>query len=249
MVEQRPFWGEGRNVASGLRQAAKGASAAGREAEALERDLPRIRAALAESRQVVDQTRNTLAVALKNQETLEPLLRDLPDHAARLADELPALADDLAHVLRDTAKLRAVGKLLADAQTSIDKATARWPELRAGLESSAELLRASQRQMQAVLAQEEQHRRAARQALAAADAFTMALPTCTRQVEADLAAQDETLGELQEGVDGVTATVPEVTRSAGRVLMTVRVLLVLLAVVFGLHGLCLVTTGRRSAQA
>jgi hypothetical protein len=248
MVEQRPFWAEGKNVSSGLRQAARGATAAGREAEALERDLPRLRAALAESRQVVDQTRSTLAVALKNQETLEPLLRDVPEHVARLADELPALADDLARVLRDTARLRAVGKLLTDAQTAIDKATVRWPELRAGLESSAELLRASQRQMQAVVAQEEQHRRAARQALAASDAFATALPTFTRQVEADLAEQDETLGELQEGVDGVTATVPEVTRSAGRVLMTVRVLLVLLAIVFGLHGLSLLTTERRGAQ-
>jgi hypothetical protein len=248
VVEQHPFWAEGKNVASGLRQAARGASAASREAEALERDLPRLREALAESRQVVDQTRNSLAVALKNQETLEPLLRDVPDHVTRLADELPTLADDLARVLRDTARLRSVGKLLTDAQTAIDKSTVRWPELRLGLESSAELLRASQRQMQAVLTQEDQHRRATRQALAAADVFTNALPAFTRQVDADLAEQDQSLSELQEGVDGVTATVPGVTRSAGRVLMTVRVLLVLLAVVFGLHALSRVTSGRKTAQ-
>src|SRR5205085_5352732 len=89
VVEQKPFWPEGEKIAAGMRQAAKGVRAAGKELEELGNDLPRLRSSLAQSRRVAEATRSALGAALKQQEKVEPLLRDVPEHAARLAEDLP----------------------------------------------------------------------------------------------------------------------------------------------------------------
>ena len=100
-VEQRKFWPEGEKIADGMRKAADGAKAADTEMAALEADLPRLRAALDESRKMTDRTRVALAVALKQQDQLEVLLKNIPEHIARLAEELPKLTADLSRILRE----------------------------------------------------------------------------------------------------------------------------------------------------
>src|SRR5262249_46643644 len=134
-------------IAAGLRQAAKGGKAANQEVEGLGQALPDVRATLEASRRIVATTRATLAEALKHRDQIEPLLQAMPEHAARLAEELPRLGDDLARVLRDTKRLRDVAHALRQAQKGVAAVVERWPELRHTLQASAQLLQAVQGQL------------------------------------------------------------------------------------------------------
>src|SRR5207248_2674118 len=126
----RPFWPRGAEIGADLRKLAGGVTALGRELEALARELPRIQAALAESRKAVGATRQGLAIALRRREEVEPLLREMPAQAARLAEELPRITGDLAGALRSTGKLAALAAGLRQARSGTDAAAARWPEIR-----------------------------------------------------------------------------------------------------------------------
>ena len=55
-----------------MRKAAKGCEGAGKELETINKELPKLRASLAESRKVVSTTRQSLAQALTRQEQVEP---------------------------------------------------------------------------------------------------------------------------------------------------------------------------------
>ena len=79
-VDSRAFWPEGERIADGMRLAAKGANAAKKEMARMREDLPRLKESLDESRKIVEKTREALAHALKQQEAVEPLLKDIPEH-------------------------------------------------------------------------------------------------------------------------------------------------------------------------
>src|SRR5205814_2103625 len=95
IVDQKPFWPEGRKIADGMRKASKGAASAGDELDSLGGDLPKLRDSLDESRKVAEATRAALGLALDHQDAVEALLKDVPQQAARLADELPRLGSEL----------------------------------------------------------------------------------------------------------------------------------------------------------
>src|SRR5262245_25088189 len=122
MVSQKPFWPEGGKIAEGMRQAADGVSAAGKEMDGLATDLPKLRASLEESKKVADRSREALANALQQQDKVEPLLKNVPEHATRLAESLPKVGADLSRILRDTEKLKDVASSLRQAQKGIDSA-------------------------------------------------------------------------------------------------------------------------------
>jgi ABC-type transporter Mla subunit MlaD len=244
VVEQRQFWPEGDKIAEGMRKAAKGATAAGEELEQLTRDLPRLREALVDSRKVVTTTREALATALGQQEKVEELLKNAPEHAARLAEELPRLATALARVLRDTARLKDVAGLLRQAQKTIDVAVSRWPELRKNLARSAVLLRATQKQLRYVVDHRSEYEASLRGTLTLSRTVSAALPLLTEQLEQDLHEQEQSLTNLGEGIDEVTGTLPGLAARASGLLQTTRFLLLLLAGVFALHGIHMVLSER-----
>ncbi len=142
IVNQQPFWPDGKKIADGLRRASRGASEANAELDSLGVDLPKLHESLNESRKVAEATRDALGPALRQQDQAEGLLKDAPEHAARLADELPKLSADLSKVLRDTKRLQEASDLLRKAQKGLATATVRWPALRKTLTDSARLLRA-----------------------------------------------------------------------------------------------------------
>src|SRR5205823_11431608 len=78
-LHHRQFWPEGQRIALGMQQAATGVRAAGKELEDLASDLPALRTSLKESVSVVGKTREALALALKQQDKVEPLLKDVPE--------------------------------------------------------------------------------------------------------------------------------------------------------------------------
>jgi hypothetical protein len=244
VVEQKPFWPEGKATAEGMRKASKGVTAAGKDLDRLHKELPKLRASLTASRQVVTSTRQALDVALKQQEQVEPLLKDVPMHAAQLAEELPQIGGDLAKVLRETAKLRAVAVELRQAQKATEAAAARWPQLQGGLARSAVLLRATQQQLQTALERRDQFKAGLEQTLLLTRAFAAALPLLTEQLEEHLLQQEQSLAELGDSLDEVSAALPACASTASRLLVTTKLLLALVGAVVTLHGFYLVLSAR-----
>jgi ABC-type transporter Mla subunit MlaD len=235
-VEQRAFWPEGEKIAEGMRQAAKGASAGTEEMTLLSKDLPKLRQSLEESRKAAATTRDALATALKQQDQVEALLKSVPEHAARLSEQLPILATSLSKVLRDTSRLQDVGKLLRQTRNSIDTAMKRWPELRKNLGRSAVLLRNTQSQLKHVLTHRAEYEASLQHTLVLSRTFSAALPLLTEQLEMELNDQEQALSSLDDSITDVRDSLPSYAYSAINILHTTRLLLLLMAAIFGLHG-------------
>ncbi len=240
IVDQKPFWPEGTNIGAGLRKAAKGVEAAVKDWDALNEAMPKLNETLEESRKAALATREALGTALKQQEKVEPLLKDVPEHAARLAEELPRLGEELAKVLRDTARLQEVAGVLRQAQKAIDSAVAQWPQLRQGLNKSATVLRGAQKQLQYALDHRAEYEASLEQTLLLSRTFASALPLLTEQLEAELQAQEDSLTHLGAGIDEVSAVLPACSDTAAHILKTTRLLLALVSLIFGIHGLYLI---------
>jgi hypothetical protein len=244
MVEQREFWPEGEQIAEGMRKAAKGATAAAEELQLLSKDLPTLRQSLEESRKVTATTREVLATALKQQDKVESLLRNVPEHAARLADELPKLASSLSKILRETGTLKEVGVLLRQTQKGVETAMNRWPELRKNLGRSSVLLRGTQTQLKDVLTHHAEYEASLLNTLALSRTFSSALPLLTEQLEMELGDQEQALSNLGNSIEDVNTALPACARSASGILQTTRLLLVLMAAIFALHGSYLILSAR-----
>jgi uncharacterized phage infection (PIP) family protein YhgE len=244
-IENRKFWPEGDQIADGMRKAAEGVRSAGKELDRITTELPKLRSTLQESRKVADSTRQAMAAALKERDKVEPLLKEIPEQASRMAEELPKLGTDLAKVLRDTSSLKEVAKSLRQAQKGIDAAVARWPELRNSLKRSATILKATQEQLKQALDNRQEYEAALRQTIITAEALATLLPYFTEQLEKELAEQEQSLGDLSQSMHQVSDTVPVYGRTATRMVQTARLLLFLLGPIFGLHGCYLALSSRR----
>ncbi|MFO0842728.1 MAG: hypothetical protein U0797_10085 [Gemmataceae bacterium] len=235
-VTEKPFWPDAKTVADGMRKAAKGAGAAGREMEAFNKELPRFQASVVQSRKVVTALRESLARAVANEEKVEPVLLRLPRHLARLADDLPRLTAELARVLRDTEKLKEIAAAMRQAEKGIDAAVTRWPEMRSSLARSADLLRQTRKQLRVALGHRDQYEEMLQQTVRLTTMFAEALPVLLRQLEDGLSRQEGSLGGLGDSIDQVGEAVAPAGRSAALLLVTTRMLLALVAVMVGLHA-------------
>jgi len=235
-IEQRKFWPEGDKIADGMRKAAAGAKAADTEMAGLEADLPKLRASLDESRKMADRTRQALAVALTQQDKIERLLKDVPEHSARLAEELPKLTADLSRILRETERLREVAALLRQAQKGVDTAVARWPELKTHFAKAATLLRATQTQLRQALDRRADYEAALKQSIVLAESFSTLLPLYLESLDRQLQEQEQGLDELGRGLDDVNEVIPEYARATNGLVGTARLLAWLVAGIVMLHG-------------
>jgi ABC-type transporter Mla subunit MlaD len=243
-VTQKPFWPEGRRIADGMRQAAEGATAAGKDLDDLATDLPKIRAAVDESRKAVARTRAALGTALEQQDKLGDVLRDGPAHAARLAEDLPKLGKDLSRSLRDTGNLRDVAKSLRQAREGIDTVVKRWPDLRVTLVRSATLLRTARQQLQGAIDHRQDYETAMRQSVALAESFSTMLPMMTDQLDSRLEEEQGALNDLDHSLQSVQEALPSYGQSASTVVALGRWLAWLGAAVVGLHGVHLLLSVR-----
>jgi uncharacterized phage infection (PIP) family protein YhgE len=243
-VEQRAFWPEGSEIADGMRKAAKGATAANEELQLLAKDLPKLRQALEESRKAAGTTRQALAAALQQQDKVEGLLKSVPEYAANLTEQLPQLTDALTKILRDTSRLKEVGKLLRQTQKGIDNAVARWPELHKNLGRSSVLLRNTQNQLDYVLTHRDEYEASLHHTLLLSRTISASLPLVTEQLEMELNDQESTLTNLDDSINEVRQSLPRFALGASKILQTTRLLLLLLAAIFGLHGGYLIAGAR-----
>jgi hypothetical protein len=244
-IEQRQFWPEGDRIADGLRKAGVGVSAAGKEMDDLARALPQLRSSLEASRKIVDTTRETLGVVLDHQDQLEPLLKEMPRHAARLAEKLPQVGEDLARVLRDTDKLREVAGALRQARKGIEMAVGRWPELRKTLLGTAGLLQAARQQLDRAVEHQEEYERAVHEAARLGETFATLLPLLTDGMLHQLGEDERSLGDLGQSLDEVGTVLPEYGRTAGGLAETGRWLAWLAAAAVALHGVYLLAVSVR----
>jgi hypothetical protein len=79
------------------------------------------------------------------------------------------------------------------------------------------------------------------QTLALIRTFASVLPLLTEQLEDELQEQERSLTHLGSSIDEVSAALPACEQTATRILTMSRLLMVLVAGIFGLHGgyLCL----------
>src|SRR5205823_9264774 len=189
-----------------------------------------------------------LALALRQQEKIEPLLRDVPEHIGRLAESLPRISGDLSRILHDTRHLRDVAGALRQAEKGIDDAVRRWPDLRKTLSRSAVLLKSARDQLDQTLENREEFEAEFNQTINLAEAFATMLPLFTDYLGTQLQDQEQALDDLGESIDEFGAAVPVYAKSASSLLQTVRWLIWLVAGVVGLHGVYLVASAKRPAS-
>lgn len=245
-VKNRPFWPRGAEVSADMRKVAGGMAAMGREIETLSTELPEIQAAVAESRRTVGATRKALAAALERQGEIERTMRQMPEQAARLGEELPRLTGDLARALRDTERLKQVASALRRSRQGLDAATARWPEVRAGLSGSATLLRATRDQLDGVIEHRAEYEAARGQVEGLSGEFTELLPALAEGLDVRLDREDRALAEMAGGLAQVETALPAYATALGRCVVIGRFLAWLVAAIAALHGSCLLMGGRGS---
>jgi ABC-type transporter Mla subunit MlaD len=239
-VRNRAFWPRGAEVSADMRQVAGGVAAMGREIEALARELPKVQAAVAESRKSVGATRKALAGALARQEEVERLLAEMPAQAARLVEELPRMTGDLSLALRGTEPLVEVAVALRKARRGLDVAVANWPVVRSGLSASAGLLRGTRDQLDGVIRHRADYEAARGQVEELSEEFAALLPAFTDGLYARLDREDRALDEMARGIAQVDEVLPTYARALLRCLVIGRLLAWVVAVIAGLHGLSLI---------
>ena len=179
------------------------------------------------------------------QDKLEQLLRDIPERTAKLADDLPRLAREIAKLLRETKQLREVATGLRLAQKGFDATVAQWPDLRKGMKQTSSLLKTSAKQLDVVIQNRTEYETSLNQSTELADTFSKMVPLLAEQVSSQLGEQEQSLGDLEKSLDDVGDTFPEVKQSAVDMLAAGRVLAWLFAGIVGLHGTFLVVENRR----
>jgi hypothetical protein len=242
-VRARPFWPKAAEVGADMRKIAGGVAAMGRELETLSKELPRIQAAVAESRRTVGATRRALAVALERQGEIERSLQQMREQSADLGEELPRLTEGLAHALRGTERLKEVATALRQSRRGIGAALVRWPEVRSGLSGSAALLRATREQLDGVIAHRAEYEVARGQAEDLSGEFARIMRGLTEGLEGRLEREDRTLAEMAGGLAQVDVALPAYARALERCLVIGRLLAWLVAAVAGLHGCSLIVVG------
>ncbi len=138
--------------------------------------------------------------------------------------------------------------MLRHTQKAIELAMNRWPELRKNLGRSSVLLRNTQAQLKHVLTHRAEYEASLQHTLVLSRTFSSALPLLTEQLEMELDDQEQALSNLGTSIDDVNAALPGCARSASSILRTTRLLFMLMAGIFGLHGgylLLSVRLGRR----
>lgn len=195
-TQYQRFWPTGTEIAGGLNEAARGIQAADMELATLGNELPKVRAAVASSKEILEQGRDSLATVLRYRPVLETLVRSLPETAARLAEDLPKLSKELATTLRETRRLKEVAKGLRASQAQIEKAVAAWPVARTTLFHATDGLKAHREELDRLLHAKYQIQSANGQLRASTDGIRGVMPGWAENVSTALATEQQSMQEV-----------------------------------------------------
>jgi septal ring factor EnvC (AmiA/AmiB activator) len=193
---------------------------------------------------MADKVRETLGLALQSQDKLEPLLKEIPTHAARLADALPKLGNDLARILRDTQRMNEAAAALRQVQQGVDRTIARWPDLRKTFAQFATILAATRDQLEHAVQHRDEYEAAMQQTVQLAESFAAILPLVTDQLDSRLDEEEQTLVDLGQSLEEVGDALPAYAITTSRLVQTGRLLAWLVAGIVGLHGCYLILSVR-----
>ncbi len=235
-VVYRPLWPEGKTLAEGLFQAGDMIKSVQQSLGWLAERTESYQVFLTELRSGVRQASRLLQETLHRQEEMSPLFRDLPEHAARFAEDLPRIGRELVRVLRDAGRLKEVAEVLRQTKAGIDHALEGWPDIQKRLRQQAQVLRACRERVNRALENKPEYDSALKQASLLLETTATSLPVFTEQVEHDLAEQVESLSGLEKSITEVTATLPDTAHAANRLIQLTRLLLALLSGIFALHA-------------
>jgi hypothetical protein len=238
-VVEKPIWPEGKATADRLRSSGQFLSAANRFLESLGPVAGPVRQVLKQARQGVFQTRQLLMARVNQPEELGPLLKSLPEDAARLAEALPKLGQGVARLLRDTDRLKEVALVLRQAQKGIESMVESWPDLQQKLGRTVVVLRVTRKQLDYAIDHREEYEASLRGVSVVAETLGSSLPVFTSQLEHDLAEQERSLRGLEVSIGDATAVIPQCEVHARKIVGLTRLLLAMLAVIISLHGVYL----------
>jgi DNA repair exonuclease SbcCD ATPase subunit len=248
-IDRKPFWPEGNQIGAGLRKAGDGVKAAQQEIGDMAKNLPELHDSIAATQKVIEGTRKTLELALKQQGAVEPLLKQLPQQAAQLAEDLPKLGQDLAMILKDTSKFQAVAKALRKAQNELQQQAANWPKLQLAVLASSKVLKATEHQLSEALKQHQQYENAVDQAVKLGDNFAAMLPLMSTGMQMQLEEQDRSLSSLGTSLDDVGQSMYAYGEVGRRLVETSRWLAWLMALLVALHAGYQLSSLRRARPA
>jgi DNA repair exonuclease SbcCD ATPase subunit len=231
-VQQQAFWSAGGEIATGMTAAASGVQAADKELETLGTHLPKVRAALESSKAILDRSHETMGTVLKYRGLIEPLVKSLPETAARLAEDLPQLSKQLSATLRETKKLKAVAESLRATSRQLEKSAAAWPEARRTLLRAAEGLKANRDRLDKLLS----HHETRVQMADTQETMRQVLPIWEEQIDGALQAEQSRLATLGQSLEQVAEAQAAQGATAGELLTALRWTLAVLAGVMAFQG-------------
>ncbi len=208
-VRQQQFWREGEDIAKGMRQASKGVRAAGEQMDHMLKNLPKLKKSLQSTRKIVDASRETLGTALKKQEKVESILRNLPEQSAQLAKILPGFGKELSHVLRTTERFKKVAAALRNANQTLKQTSENWPETQKTLKTMAKVLKSGQKQLDQAIDREEEYNTAVHQSAELGETFATMLPLVSKQMDNQLEEDEKSMKELGASLEEMGNLLPE----------------------------------------
>jgi len=236
VVVSKPLWPEGKALVAALRRAAAETGGLERQLGSVSRDLPRLRASVAETRAAVDRTRAALADAAGHEEHLGEALKAMPDDLERLVRQVADLQDELARALDGARQLHDAADQVRAVKRQVEGVAGRAPKVRTGLDRLADILRKRQADLRELIDHPASYRTSLANTLKLLDAVAAALPPLTDNLDNRLEREDQSLEQLEHSVHQVTVAMPDVSRTACRVLIVTRLLLCVGAAIFGVHG-------------
>lgn len=236
VMHQKRFWPEGEEIAENLRKTAKGVAEARKLMEGASTLIPRTAETLKESRKILEATRLVLDRTLSQRAKIEPLLKELPERTANLAEELPRVGTNLAQLLRETRSLKDVATSLRQGQKALLSVSEHWPTLRRTIRHSAEVLRATSVQLDQALRNREVIEQARQQSVLLGESLTRTLPAALGDFETRLRQQDLALADLDRNLGSLGDTIPTYAELVNSILEPVRWLLLVLALGLGVNG-------------
>src|SRR5262249_33776329 len=152
---------------------------------------------------ILATTRDSLGNALRHQDKLEPLLQQMPERTAKLAEHLPKIGRDLAKLLRDTERFGSVAQGLRKAHKSLASTLERWPEICKALAGSSAVLKTTQKQLDHALKNRGEYEKAQQQTTALVEAFSSALPELSQQLTIQLREEERSVTEVQQSLQAL----------------------------------------------
>jgi hypothetical protein len=122
-----------------------------------------------------------------------------------------------------------------------------WPVLVETMHRSATVLNGSHRQLESVLAQRVQCERAVNNSQQIAQTAASLIESSTTTLDARLDEQQQSLGQMERGLNEVSDNLPGVKQTANDLLLTLRWMFWLVGGLIGLHGLFVVCDARLHA--